>query len=200
MSEGPFIPRGTLLLSAPHMLDPSFMHAVVLMIDHRKDGAMGVVINRRAETRISDLLKEHESLGSCEEFVWSGGPVGLDSLQILHRLGDQRGPEIGGLPVGPREHGVHLGAELDALGERLAQGAPDDDPWANRLRFIVGYAGWGSGQLEEEINERSWLPLEMNGEVLFSRVPGEATWRLAMSQLRGDGASLLHLPPDPRWN
>lgn len=198
MSEGPLLPRGTLLLSAPDMLDPNFMHAVVLMIDHREEGAMGIVVNRRAEVRVRDLLPDHGTLGACDEVVWSGGPVGQDSLQILHRLGSGPPDGVGGLPVGPKEHRVSLGADLEVLGEHLEDSPPT--LWSAYLRFVVGYAGWGPGQLESEIAERSWLPLAMDAGVVFAEPAGEDAWRLAVSRLGGDGASLGHLPPDTRWN
>ena len=68
---------GTLLLSAPEMLDPNFMHAVVLMIHHDDDGAMGVVVNASMESRVGDALPEHPVLKSVDAPLWQGGPVGL---------------------------------------------------------------------------------------------------------------------------
>ena len=77
---------GTALVAAPQLLDPNFHHTVVLMCDHTKEGAYGLVVNNPTGFFASRLFDEHPLLGDLEHLVMDGGPVGRDHLQILHRL------------------------------------------------------------------------------------------------------------------
>lgn len=187
---------GTLLLSAPEMLDPNFMHSVVLMVHHDDDGAMGVVVNSRMDSRVGDALPDHPVLRDLHAPLWQGGPVGLDSMQVLHRHPPSGDAEQGGVPGVDVGDGVRVGADLDWASDVVSRG--DGDP--NRVRFVVGYSGWSPGQLEGEIKTYSWLPLEANASLVFGAGSREAIWRRAMARLEGGGAALGHLPPDTSWN
>ena len=177
------------------MLDPNFMHAVVLMIHHDDDGAMGVVVNASIESRVGDALPEHPVLKDVGAPLWQGGPVGLDSMQVLHRHPRGRGELVGvpGVDVGD---GVRVGADLDWASQAVERGVGDP----GSVRFVVGYSGWAAGQLEGEIATYSWLPLEPCAELVFGAGSRGAVWRRAMARLEGGGSSLAHLPPDPSWN
>lgn len=185
---------GTLLLSAPEMLDPNFMHAVVLMVHHDEDGAMGVVVNARMETRVGEALPEHPVLKDLHAPLWQGGPVGMDSLQVLHRHPEDA--DLLGVPGVDVGDGVRVGADLEWASQVVARG----DGGPDRVRFIVGYSGWAAGQLEDEIATYSWLPLEPCADLVFGEGSRGAIWRRAMARLEGRGSSLAHLPPDPSWN
>ena len=182
---------GTLLLSSPDMLDPNFMHTVVLMFHHNDEGAFGVVINRPTGATIGDVLPDHASLGCSSIAVHGGGPVGLDSLQILHRA-----PQVlsGGIQLAGD---LHLGAEIDEVGAFIEQKGAEA---AGMLRFVVGYAGWGSGQLDAELATGSWVPCAADIDLVFSNAPSEDLWRRALRGLGGAGAGMASLPPDPSWN
>jgi len=197
------IEPGTLLLSAPSLLDPNFMHTVVLMIQHDDDGAFGLVVNRATEATLGDLLPEHPELGAATARVHGGGPVGLDTLQVLHRA-----PEAlrGGIAVslaqesqGARtisEPGLHLGADLEDVAAFLSEETRPE----RLLRFVVGYAGWGAGQLDAELRAGSWIPRALDLELVFSGEPAETVWRRALRSLGDSGVGLASQPPDPTWN
>ena len=187
---------GTLLLSAPEMLDPNFMHAVVLMIHHDDDGAMGVVVNASMESRVGDALSEHPVLKDVGAPLWQGGPVGLDSLQVLHRHPPVDAGGLTGVPGVDVGDGVRVGADLEWASQAVARAEADP----GSIRFVVGYSGWAAGQLESEIATYSWLPLEPCAELVFGEGSRGAIWRRAVARLQGRGSSLAHLPPDPSWN
>ena len=179
---------GTLLASAPHMLDPNFMHAVVLMCQHTAEGAFGLVVNRRTTATVADLLPEHPLLGSAATPVHWGGPVGQDTLQILH----VHAAEVpGGLHLGG---GLCLGGNLDVLAGLLA-GESDEAG----VRFVVGYAGWGEGQLDGELAAGGWLPTALDPELVFQD-DQQRTWREAIRAIGGEVAGMEDLPPDVSWN
>ncbi|MDG1050576.1 MAG: YqgE/AlgH family protein [Planctomycetota bacterium] len=184
---------GTMLLSAPALLDPNFMHTVVLMCQHDEEGAFGLVVNRAGEARVGDLFPDHPELRNLELKVRDGGPVARDTLQVIHRFTADVAGSTGGLSVGD---GIRIGADLESLVQKPAASAA----LATHARFVIGYAGWSAGQLEVEIKTGSWLPLATSADLVFSEDGDEAIWRAAMGRLGGGGASLAHLPPDPTWN
>ncbi|MFT5151182.1 MAG: putative transcriptional regulator, partial [Planctomycetota bacterium] len=105
---------GTLLLSVPQMLDPNFMHTVVLMVQHSSTGAFGLVVNRDAVTTVKMLFPEHALLSLVNFPVHAGGPVGQDSFQFLHCVPDAI---AGGIEL---SDGLFLGGDLDSFAEYVA--------------------------------------------------------------------------------
>ena len=207
--------RGQLLLSAPHMQDPNFMHTVVLICQHDENGAFGMTVNRTSSALVRDVFPDADILRDLDLSIRSGGPVSPNALQILHRLppgvalgelddaggagGDDESAKgsaalsRAGVEVAP---GIRLGADLDGVAQFLAS-TPDADDYA---RFVVGYSGWGEGQLDAEMETGAWLPVPATPNLVFARDSGEAVWRAALARIPDGGSSLAHLPPDPSWN
>jgi len=181
---------GSFLVSVPQMLDPNFMHTVVLVCEHGAEGAVGLVVNRPPSARIGDLLPEHPGFSELDIPVHQGGPVGLDTLQFVHTAGE-RIP--GGLEL---PNGLYLGGDMQALGEFLGN---EKEP-QRRVRVFLGYAGWGGGQLEEELQTGSWVPAPADPRLLFSAEPAEDIWRSSLRSLGIAGENLSQLPPDISWN
>jgi putative transcriptional regulator len=181
---------GSVLAAAPALLDPNFMHTVVLMCAHNEQGAHGLVINRPAPLRIDTLMPEHPVLSVSRFPVHAGGPVGLDTLQFVHRV-----PESisGGFELGA---GVWLGGDLDAVGEYLRARRGESE---SNLRMILGYAGWSAGQLESELASGSWIPAPLEQIWVFDVEP-QLVWRRVLRSLGQHGAGLEDLPPDVAWN
>lgn len=185
---------GTLLLSAPELQDPNFMHTMVLMVEHAEEGAFGLVVNRPLDARVRDAFPTHPILGDVDLRLRAGGPVALDTLQVVHRLpaesehGPPRGREV--------TPGVFVGGDVDVIARLVEHPAGMDE----QVRFVVGYSGWGAGQLEREVEESSWIPLPATPDLVFATDAPEVVWRRALRRLDGEGASLADLPPDPSWN
>ena len=191
MSEELRVVPGTLLAAWPDLVDPNFMHAVVLMCQHTEAGAYGLVVNRPTPLTTAELLSEHPDLGSCAFPVYLGGPVDHKSMQFVHTV-PQTIP--GGLSLDGR---LWLGGDLDHLGRYLA-----DDPAAaeSTVRVFLGYAGWGAGQLEQELAGGSWLPAPLSIDAIFGRADQETVWREVVRSIGEDGLGLESQPPDPSWN
>ena len=184
-----WVETGTLLAAWPDMLDPNFMHTVVLACQHDGEGAYGLVLNRPTPHMVRDLLPEHPLLGRCELPVHSGGPVDASALQFVHRVQD-RVP--GGLPL---SGALVLGGDLDALGRYLIE---EPEAALENVRFYLGYSGWGAGQLEGELITGSWLPAACDAAAVFGADEAE-TWRRVVRSA-GPGTGLENLPPDASWN
>lgn len=181
---------GTVIAAAPDMRDPNFMHSVVLMCQHTSEGAYGLVINRPASLTVDLLMPDHPVLSNEKIRVYTGGPVGLDTLQFLHCA-----PESipGGVDLG---HGLWLGGELDGLASYVSQNIERAE---RHVRLILGYSGWGAGQLEAELATGSWIPAALDRTWIFATDP-EIVWRRVLRSLGPGAAGLEDLPPDVSWN
>ncbi len=180
--------RGVLLVARPHLLDPNFMHTVVLLCDHEEEGSLGFVLNRPAERGLHQVLQGDHDFGGRTDAVYLGGPVGRDSLAILHREDGVPGT-VEVLP------GLYLGGNPRALGRRVrARPTPP-----GQVRFLVGYSGWGKGQLAREIEEDTWVLAPGDASWVFDPEP-KTLWRRVLRSLGGDEAMLANFPVDPSVN
>lgn len=184
------VEAGSVLASAPDMLDPNFMHTVVLIVQHSSDGAYGLVINRPATITLDVLLSDHPILSRQRFPVFSGGPVGLDTLQFLHCAPEQ---VPGGVELAP---GLYLGGDLEALARYIAA---DFDEAARHVRMLLGYSGWSAKQLEAELAQGAWVPAALQPEWVF-QPDGAAVWRRVLRSLGQHTRGLEDLPPDVSWN
>lgn len=173
----PVVP-GVLLVAQPEMGDPNFSDAVVLVLDVDDEGALGVVINRPSGLLVSTVFEEWRDLVDEPDVLFRGGPVGTDgalALALLH--------EATQVPPGFRPVVGRLGVlDLETPSELV-------EPFLVRLRIFAGYAGWGPGQLEDEIAEGAWYvvpsrpedPFGVEGDGLgravLRRQPGELAWQ-----------------------
>ncbi|MBL8936058.1 MAG: YqgE/AlgH family protein [Archangium sp.] len=167
------------LIAMPQMQDPNFSKTVVLMLEHNDEGSMGLIINRTAELTFADLGKS-QSLEIAtvreDDAIFVGGPVEPYRGFVLHDR-DSIGERAPLLP------GLFLSVTTDALEPLLR------DP-ATKLRFCLGYSGWGPGQLEKEIAQGSWLFTEaQTGPVLHTEP--EHIWSEVIKSMGVDPAMLI---------
>lgn len=167
----------SLLVAMPQLQDPNFSKAVVLLCEHRAEGAMGLVINRCTETLASAIVQlEPPPEGDSGLPVWIGGPV--DPARGWLLLADDLGD---GIEVSP---GLYLSASRDLL--RRVMEARE---LAERCRFLVGYAGWGPRQLDSELAASAWLTVPVDKTLLFE-TPCERMWEVAIRTLGIDPHAL----------
>ncbi len=166
---------GKLLIAMPDMGDPRFAHSVVYMCAHSEDGAMGLIVNKpQTEIRFAALLEQLDidrAPGARDIRVHFGGPVEMARGFVLHTL-DYRS-ETGTLDV---DDGIGMTATLDVL-EDLARGKGPDTSM-----LALGYAGWGPGQLEDEIAQNGWLSCDARSDIIFGRA-NEHKWTAALKVL-----------------
>jgi putative transcriptional regulator len=160
------------LIAAPTLKDPNFDRTVVLMCIHSEEGAMGLVINRMAPFTIKDILVQLglECESNCSQNAMLGGPVALDSGLLLYQVNSQEER---------REDELYLTDELRLCPNRdLLQtiGRGNGPP---NYHMFLGHAGWGSGQLEQEISQGVWIPAVMEMDLIFA-TPIERRWEEAL--------------------
>jgi len=179
---------GRLLVATPTLEDPNFRRTVVLVLDHSDDGALGIVVNRPLDVDVAAVLPAWQPYTTNPGRLFQGGPVQLDSaLGLVAVPGDGREPDgvrriIGSLGL------VDLDTPPDALAGDVAG-----------LRIFAGYAGWSSGQLEDELGEGAWYVVDSEPRDPFTDAP-EGLWRAVLRRQRGDLALVSTYPDDPTMN
>jgi len=176
MTEASLAP--TLLLAMPQMQDPNFARTVVLLCKHEAEGAMGLVLNRRTQTRVSSVIELEPPLRHDNGLeIWVGGPVEPQRGWLL----------LGHSPAGaealPVADGIYVSGSADVLRETI------EGPATQPSRFLLGYAGWASGQLEAELAASAWLTADVSTRLVFDTDP-EAMWEAAIRSLGVDPYSL----------
>jgi putative transcriptional regulator len=166
-----------LLIALPSLADPNFARSVALICQHDTEGAMGLVINRPSEYTLGEVFEQMGIATTdpvlCERQVLAGGPVHPERGFVLHD-GDRRWDST--LEI---VDGLYVTTSRDVL-EALANG---DGP--ARSTIVLGCAGWGAGQLEQELSENAWLTADSDPELLFS-LPLEARWHAAAGRIGVD--------------
>jgi putative transcriptional regulator len=158
-----------MLIAAPPLGDPNFDRTVVLLALHGAEGALGFVVNRIAPMRLGELLTlaGYGDKGIADDTpVYLGGPVQPSSGWIVCLDPTLAGDENGVIAVGERVRVTSSRAAFDALVREVGTRSRDEDDPKRRM-VMLGYSGWGPGQLEGEIAAGAWLPVPLDEGVLF---------------------------------
>lgn len=182
---------GMLLVASPALVDPNFADTVVLLLDVTSEGALGVVLNRPSPVPVAQVLPEWGPVTSEPEVLFHGGPVGPDGALAVVLVGGPGDDPAG--RVGFREVAGGVGlVDLDTPTELVASGLA-------AMRVFAGYAGWGSGQLEEEIAEGSWYVVPGEPHDAFRPDTGDL-WRAVLRRQPDELAWHSTRPTDPGLN
>lgn len=170
------------LVASPPLGDPNFDRTVVLLAVHSESGALGFVVNRPAPMSLGELLSfagyGNEVKNTAPVFL--GGPVQPSSGWILCLDPSLRADEPGVIPVGARVRVTSSRSAFDALAADAVRGTSVADP--KRRTVLLGYSGWGPGQLEREIAAGAWLPTPLDERILFD-VAADRRWEEAYALL-----------------
>ncbi len=171
-----------LLLAMPQLADPNFSRAVVLMIEHSAQGSFGLVINHPSPIRASELLESLEMSwrGNADAVVWAGGPVSPSTGWVLHEPADVA-------PLGRGTIAITSSISLSTSPDKLRAIAAMPP---RNLRLLLGYSGWGPGQLEQEMSRGAWVHASATPALVFD-TPADALWERALGSLGISPASLF---------
>lgn len=182
------IAPGALLLAAPSLLDPNFVDTVVLLLDVNDEGALGVVLNRPSALPVSEVLGDWGDVVEEPEVLFQGGPVATDGALAV-ALALPGGEAAAGFSAVWGRVGL---LDLDTPIE-LVEGTVD------RLRIFAGYAGWGAGQLQDEVAEGSWYVVPGEVDDVFAGESRDLR-RQVLRRQPGDLALHATRPADPELN
>ncbi|HET8976389.1 MAG TPA: YqgE/AlgH family protein [Solirubrobacterales bacterium] len=168
---------GQLLIASPSMSD-QFRRAVVLMIEHNEEGAFGLVLNQPSDSTVGEVAGDLGELIGSEHVVHVGGPVQPNAVTAI---GEHSEPEAATKQV--------LGA--------VGMVDLDDPPELHRVRVFAGYAGWGPGQLDAELEAEAWIVEPARPDDVFAE--GDL-WADVLERMGGEYALLARMPLDPSLN
>ena len=177
--------RGQLLIAGPALLDPNFHRTVVLVCEHDTGGAMGLVLNRPSPIPADQAIPELSGAIPSRETLWVGGPVQTTSVVVL---ADFAGSELRSMPVRGDLGLVLPDADLEEVGVAV-----------RRARAFLGYAGWGPGQLDAELERDDWIVADLGTGDAFNEDP-DRLWGAVLGRKGGTYALLATMPPDPSMN
>jgi putative transcriptional regulator len=172
------------LIAPPPLADPNFDRSVVLLTAHEEDGSMGFIINRQSDISLHALLVELDIQPTiADRFVLIGGPVGGAAGFVLYEHDDGR-------PLAPGIE-VSRGLSITPAKDILERGAKGELP--GRFDLILGYAGWGPGQLDDELERGGWLHAPFDAELLFD-VPMASRWDETYARLGVSPLGFINVP------
>ncbi len=176
--------KGDLLIAEPFMKDSNFKRTVTLICEHDAEGTIGLVLNRPSIFKINEMIPNFPAF---QGEVYYGGPIGMDRLNYIHSYGDM-------LP-----NSFHIKDNLYWNGDfdRLKSLIKEKKILPHNIRFFAGYAGWGAGQLEDEIQEKSWI-ISKNYPEIFKM--SEYMWHDVLVKMGGENKLIATLPEDPTLN
>jgi putative transcriptional regulator len=165
-------------------VDPNFWRTVVLIVEHSDEGALGLVLNRPSETTVGEAVTELEHLLDPDDSLYVGGPVQPSALIVLAEFDE------------PGEAALIAFEDIGVL----ANGAQEDPSLSvRRGRAFVGHAGWGPGQLDDEVERGDWILEPARREDAFTGQPLDL-WSAVLTRKGGSYALVARMPPDPSVN
>jgi putative transcriptional regulator len=177
---------GILLIADPFLKDPNFLRTVVLLCDHQQEGSFGFVLNKKTEHTLDELLTDFEGF---QLPVYYGGPVQTDTVHFVHQYPDliDDSAEIA--------TGIYWGGNFETVKALVKNNSLN----LNKIKFFLGYSGWGNGQLQNEMDEKSWLTVTATKNLIFNTTP-DNVWKGSLQHLGGDYEQLINYPVDPQLN
>lgn len=177
---------GILLIADPFLKDPNFLRTVVLLCDHQQEGSFGFVLNKKTENTVEELIT---GLQGCTLPVYYGGPVQTDTIHFVHQYPDLIDDAY------KVSDDIYWGGNFETVKSLIKNKQIN----TSRIKFFIGYSGWGIDQLHTEIDEKSWLTVAATKKLVFNTMPDEV-WKGSLQQLGGKYEQLINYPVDPQLN
>lgn len=187
LEKGKVIQPGTLLLAEPFMFDENFRRTVVLICNYNKlEGVVGLILNKPIDLRLTDVIDDFPPFKAK---MYLGGPVGTDTLQFLHAMGE----DIEGT-VKLNDH-LYWGGNFEQLRSMIHAGQVRETD----VKFFLGYAGWAFEQLHQELRDNSWIVSRATHRHVFSS-DDLNLWKSVMKEMGGIYETMAGYPESPILN
>jgi putative transcriptional regulator len=177
--------KGRVLVSEPFLQDTYFKRSLVLLTEHSEEGAVGFVLNKPLEVKVNEVMNDFPF---SQASVSIGGPVSTNTIHYLHTLGEIIPNSVHVID------NIFWGGDFDAVKEMLQAGEINQ----NDIRFFLGYSGWHAGQLENELEQNSWLVTEIRSAQIMK--PNANIWKNTLSQLGEKYRIWSNFPENPSLN
>mgnify|MGYP006057648527 FL=1 len=178
---------GKLLVATPSVIgDFNFHRSVVLLTNQKTSGSVGFILNKKLHYTLDEVME-----GIYAKFpLYFGGPVEQDNLFYIHTLGDKISNSI------RISKTLYWNGDFKSVNDLLKTGKLNQE----NIRFFLGYSGWTKGQLEEEIEVKSWEPFEIKSALELIKMPTKDMWRECMAALGGEYLLWSNTPDNPSAN
>ena len=178
--------KGRLLIAKPSILnDSSFNRSVILLTEHSDQNSIGFILNKPLKYSVNDLIPDVD----CDFTVHEGGPVEQDNLYFIHKI-----PKL--IPNSIEvSNGIYWGGNFNSLVSLLNDKKIDN----NSIRFFLGYSGWDSNQLIDEMSTKSWFCIENNYSNILS-ADNNSFWKNHLLKIGGKYRLWANAPSDPKLN
>ncbi|MDY3790445.1 YqgE/AlgH family protein [Bacteroides fluxus] len=179
--------QGKILISEPFLCDHIFGRSVILLVDHTKEGTMGLVLNKPLPLFLNDILQDFNYQENIP--IYKGGPLSTDTLFYLHTLEGI----TDSLPI---SNGLYLNGDFNAIKEYILQG----NPIKGKIRFFLGYSGWEYEQLHRELEENTWLVSTESKDTIMDENAGTELWKNSLGRLGSKYELWSRFPQIPALN
>ncbi len=178
--------KGRILISEPFLQDNYFKRSIVLLTEHTEEGSVGFVLNKPINVKVSDVIKDFPKINSV---VSLGGPVNTNTIHYLHTLGDIIPNSIQVLD------NIYWGGDFDIVKQLISSGNIGNE----QIRFFLGYSGWRAHQLEDELEENSWVVAEIEPREVMT--PNNKNfWKNSLKKLGKKYELWSNFPENPQMN
>ncbi|MBN2347955.1 MAG: YqgE/AlgH family protein [Bacteroidales bacterium] len=178
--------KGKVLISEPFLQDNYFKRSIVLLTEHTEEGSIGFVLNKPVNIKVTEVIKDFPEF---EATVSLGGPVNTNTIHYIHTLGDI-------IPESIHVHGnVFWGGDFEAVKRLIKSGNLS----AEQIRFFLGYSGWSSHQLEDELEENAWVVTEINLDNIMSPM-NKNFWKKTLQKMGKKYELWSQFPENPQMN
>jgi len=179
--------KGSVLISDPFLNDPYFGRSVVVLCEHNAEGTFGFVLNNFLDI---DLHKIDSNFPDINARIGFGGPVSKDSLFFIHSFGEKINNSL------KIQEDLYYGGDFDDICKVLAE----NPELSNQVRFFIGYSGWDQKQLDQELNEKTWITVNNIGKSLILDTTMKDLWKTALEQQKGKFKMISKFPNNPSDN
>lgn len=178
--------KGAFIISDPFLPDDNFKRTVILLCEHNEEGSFGLVINKPIGLQVHEVIEEFPEI-DAELFL--GGPVENNTLHFLHTIGSAIEDSL------EVEDGLYWGGNYDQVRDMIA----DEIIVPDQIKFFLGYSGWGAGQLESELDEKSWIVSKARKNHIFFDNTDDI-WRNVLKEMGGQYFIMSNFPESPLLN
>jgi putative transcriptional regulator len=186
-SENTLLPqKGRILISEPFLMDNYFKRSIVLITEHSEEGTVGFVLNKPVNMKVHEIITDFPAI---DAIVSLGGPVQTNTLHYIHTLGDI-------IPNSMKViENIYWGGEFDVIKRLLESGSLNNE----NIRFFLGYSGWQSNQLEDELNDNAWVVADISPDEIMSPM-NKYFWNIALNRLGKKYQMWANFPENPQNN
>ena len=177
--------KGKILIAEPFLSGNYFNRSIVFLVEHGSEGTVGFILNKPVDF---DVVGFNEEFPNFKERLYVGGPVNIESVYYIHTMGDLIPDSVEIMD------GLFWGGDFDHLKDLIRSGFADN----SKVRFFLGYSGWDNGQLDEELDEDSWLVADISPKIVMKA--NDELWKEMVKQLGGKYSLWENFPENPALN